>query len=178
MTGADDFAPELGPMMQALNERQRRFVAALFDVAPGRATQVRAARLAGYGKPASSNKVLTVIASRLMTDERIQLAVEEEGRRRFRALAPLAHQAACKLLSNPKHKDHGKAVLAIIALATPIEARVQHQHQHQHLHLHKSVPRSPADIASATRRIAELAARAGVTLPEPITIEAVAHVAK
>jgi hypothetical protein len=46
--------PEWGPAMKALNEKQRRFVLALYQVKPGHGAQVRAARLAGYGTPNSS----------------------------------------------------------------------------------------------------------------------------
>lgn len=85
---------EWGPAMQALpTERQRAYVVARFEVTPGRGAQVRAAKLAGYGTPASTAKALSVIASRIENDERVQSAIEEEGRRRFRTLSPVAHHA-------------------------------------------------------------------------------------
>jgi phage terminase small subunit len=102
---------EYGPAMASLRtDRQRRFVVAMFDVPQNRRARINAARLAGYGTATSSNKSIAVIAARLADDEAIQLAIEEEGRRRFRTLAPVAHNALKKLLQNPKHRDHGKAV--------------------------------------------------------------------
>lgn len=46
--------PEWGPAMNALTEKQRRFVLALYQVKPGHGAQVKAAKLAGYGTPRSS----------------------------------------------------------------------------------------------------------------------------
>ena len=56
--------PEWGPAMRALNEKQRRFVLALYQVKPGYGAQVRAARLAGYGTPSSSPESWAALAKR------------------------------------------------------------------------------------------------------------------
>jgi hypothetical protein len=125
---------EWGPAMAALpTDRQRQYVIALWEVKPGRGVQVRAAKRAGYGTPTSTPNTMRVIACRLFNDESIQLAVEEEGRRRFRTLGPLAHNALLNLLLDPKHRDHGKALLACLDHAMPLEMRHQHLHEHHHV---------------------------------------------
>lgn len=131
---AIDMQAEWGPAMQALpTEKQRAFVVAMFEVKPGRGAIMRAARQAGYGTATSSQKSISVIGSRLANDERIQLAMEEEGRRRFRTLGPAAHHALKNLLLNPKHRDHSKAVLAFHEHAMPREMRHKHEHEHYHV---------------------------------------------
>jgi hypothetical protein len=133
-TSPHDMTPpeEWGPAMCALkSDKQRRFVVAMFEVKPGPGAAIRAAIRAGYGTPSSSRKSLSVIAYRLANDEGIQLAVEEEGRRRFRTLASIAHDALRKLLLNSEHKDHGKAVLACLDHALPLEFRHLHDHRHR-----------------------------------------------
>jgi phage terminase small subunit len=129
----------------------------MFDVPQNRRARINAARLAGYGTATSTNKSIAVIAARLADDEAIQLAIEEEGRRRFRTLAPIAHNALKKLLQNPKHRDHGKAVLSYIEHALPLEMRHQHLHQHEHRHrMHE--PGSDAAGVDLLRRFKALGA--------------------
>jgi len=86
--------PDYGPRMKALdNDRQRQFVVGLFSAPPkGRGQRIWAARFAGYGKAdgTSSNKVLSVIAARLLADQRLIDAVQEESQRRLRLLPPVA----------------------------------------------------------------------------------------
>ena len=126
---------EFGPITAGLpTAKMRAFVVAMYEVPPGRGATVRAAVLAGYGTPTTTRKALSVIAARLSTDERIQAAIAEEGRRRFRTLGPIAHFALKNLLLDPAHKDHGKAVMACLNHAMPLETRHLHEHQHQHQH--------------------------------------------
>lgn len=132
-SSVDGAEGEYGPITADLpTEKMRRFVVAMFDVSPGPGASVRAAGLAGYGTPTTTRKALSVIAARLVTDERIQLAIAEEGRRRFRTLGPIAHHALKNLLLDAAHKDHGKAVLACLNHAMPLETRHHHEHQHEH----------------------------------------------
>jgi hypothetical protein len=66
-----------GPKMLALNDRQRAFVVALYseEVPPkGEGRLIFAAHRAGYGTGKSTNSVLSVIASRLVHDAKIQQA--------------------------------------------------------------------------------------------------------
>jgi hypothetical protein len=101
----DEAAPDWGPRMKALdNDRQRQFVVGLFRApAKGRGQHLWAARFAGYGKAdgGSTNKVLSSHAARLLADQRIIDAVQEESQRRLRLLPPVAIQALEKLIGNP-----------------------------------------------------------------------------
>jgi hypothetical protein len=74
--------PQIGPKMQVLNERQRKFVESLFndDLPPkGKGRHILAAKLAGYGNPAktSTDHSIGVIAAHLIGDPRIQSAIAE-----------------------------------------------------------------------------------------------------
>lgn len=121
-----------GPAMLALNERQRAFVVALYQVPQNRNTRINAARLAGYGTAMSNNKSLGVIAGRLIHDERIQAAIEEHGRAQMPALYPLAISSLRDLLHDKTHKGHERAVMGVIEKMAPIELHHLHQHEHRH----------------------------------------------
>src|SRR5215468_6499809 len=75
---------EFGPAMAALNDRQRRFVYALYTVKPGHGSHVRAAKAAGYGTRTTTAKCWSVIAARLAHDSKIQAALHEEDQKRLR----------------------------------------------------------------------------------------------
>jgi phage terminase small subunit len=144
-----------GPAMQALTERRRRFVEAMFEVKPGRGAPVRAARRAGYGSPTSTMNAMAVIAHRLVHDPRVQAALFEIGRARLHSLAPQALYAVARLIENPEHRDHARALGMVLDRTHMIETR------HEVL-----VRRDPEPIVQATERvlarIAELARAAGI----------------
>lgn len=84
-------APEWGPAMSALNEKRRAFVCGLYDEdAPrkGDGLLIYAAQVAGYGTPTSSKKSLSVIANRIVHDDRVQAAIVEYSQRVLRAIPP------------------------------------------------------------------------------------------
>lgn len=71
---------DLGPAMQALNERRRRFVRAYVELGRnGTPDATLAAREAGYGD--ASEEGLRVTASRLSHDARVQAAILEVSRK-------------------------------------------------------------------------------------------------
>jgi hypothetical protein len=144
-----------GPAMLALPERRRRFVEAMFEVRPGRGAPVRAARRVGYGTPTSTMNAMAVIAHRLAHDPRIQEAMFEIGRARLHALAPQALFAVARLIENPGHRDHARALGIVLDRTHMIETR------HEVL-----VKRDPEPIVAATEkvlaRIEELARAAGI----------------
>jgi phage terminase small subunit len=113
--------PEWGPAMKALNEKQRRFVLALYQVKPGHGAQVRAARLAGYGTPNSSAASWAALASRLIHDEKIQAALREHDQKVLRAAAPRALRALHGMVEDPDHKDHARAVGMVLDRTHPVE---------------------------------------------------------
>jgi hypothetical protein len=159
-------APDYGPKMRALdNDRQRQFVVGLFSAPPkGRGQHIWAARFAGYGKAdgTSSNKVLGVIAARLLADQRLIDAVQEESQRRLRLLPPVAIQALEKLIGDPGHRDHMRAISAVVDRVDPLQQS-----------LNVNVRHDPAPTIEMTEqviaRIEQLARRAGIaSLPAPI----------
>lgn len=109
---------DLGPAMQALrSDRQRAFVIAMHEnAAAGRQSQGRSARDAGYGTDTSSRIALNTIGHRLAHDERIQVALLEEGRRRLGALVPLGTSVLGQIIEDPNtpNKDRMKAIGMIL----------------------------------------------------------------
>lgn len=155
-----------GPKMLALNDRQRAFVAALYcEEAPpkGDGRLIFAARQAGYGTGKSTNKVLGVIANRLVHDEKIQKALAEYSRRCVRAISPEAVTAVRELIRDPKSRDHARAIAMVLDRIDPLETT----------HNVKIEPLDQSARIEATQkvleRIEELARRAGIpALPPPI----------
>jgi hypothetical protein len=92
--------------MEALNERQRGFVDAMFTVGISRA---KAARVAGYEgvKPARD----------LTRSNKVVAAIREEAFRRYGALLPACHKALETILRDPKHRDQFKALKHVQGLA-------------------------------------------------------------
>lgn len=107
-----DFAEiELGPRMQALPERERKFVW-FYLTNEGPPNGAKAARDAGYSDTAEGAKVR---AHALLHRERVILALEEVGKKAFRGLLGPAVKAAAGLIQNEKHADHSKAVFTTLA---------------------------------------------------------------
>lgn len=155
--------PDYGPAMQALaNDRQRGFVCALFDAPQKIGRLMWAARTAGYGR--ESRKGLSVIAARLAGNEKIQAAIAEESRRRLRSLAPAAVVGLDKLINDPSHKDHARALAMILDRADPVETS-----HNVHVTDDRTPPRALAEVMA---RIDELTRHlAAPTLPAPKVIE-------
>jgi phage terminase small subunit len=155
--------PDWGPKMKALaNDRQRLFVCALFDAPPhGKGQHIWSAKAAGYGTPTSSNKALGVIAARLLQDEKVQAAVREESHRRLRLLPPAAITAIQKLIADPSHRDHTRALAMVLDRTDPVE--VKHE-----VNVHHDAP-TVEMTEQVLDRIEQLARRAGIaSLPAPI----------
>jgi phage terminase small subunit len=155
-----------GPAMAALNERQKKFVIALFQVRPGHGCQVRAAKAAGYGRPSTTPETWAAIASRLAHDEKIQAGIREWGERYIRANAPRALRALTHLIETPSHRDHARGIAMVLDRVHPAKTthRVAVEHKHRH--------RVEITTEKALERIRELAARAGLDpLALPPTID-------
>ncbi|EGP07538.1 hypothetical protein CSIRO_2777 [Bradyrhizobiaceae bacterium SG-6C] len=156
----DEIAANFGPAMLALNERQRAFVSALFEAPRKHGAAVFAARAAGYGTPTSSKQSMFSIASRLMSDQKVQEAITEESRKYITTLGPLAVRALKNLIGDPTHKEHGRA------LGIAIERIMPAQSTHA---VKVEIDATPGmrETAVVMARIAELAARYAVALPAP-----------
>lgn len=161
-------AEELGPAMLALpTDKQRAFVMALYsdddDVPPkGEGLYLFAAKAAGFGTETSSNKSLSVIASRLLRSPRVRAAIAEYSHTTLRAIPPEAVRALRAVIRDPKHRDHMRAINAIIDRVDPLEHVVK---------LTDDRPPSIEATAAVLDRMEQLARRAGLLLP-PTTIDA------
>jgi phage terminase small subunit len=115
---------EWGPAMAALpSDRHRAFVYALYEVRRGYGANVKAAKMAGFGTPTSTAKTWSVIASRLAHDPRVLAAIHEEDQRRIRTSAPRAIRALQRLIEDPTHKGHERAIGMILDRVHPAETR-------------------------------------------------------
>ncbi len=109
---------ELGPAMQALNERRREFVRHLVTGKPGYGSLTRAYKLAGYGKN-SKGATLSKEAHHLSRDSRIIEAIAEESKKVIRVGHPEAVAALFAIIRDPSHRDHGRAIAAVIDRCDP-----------------------------------------------------------
>lgn len=117
-----------GPKMQALNERERRFVWAylLNAMTDGKENGAQAARDAGYSDVKEGAKVRACQA--LQRDDVLD-AMQEVAARQLRGLAIPAVVALSRLLDKPDHAEHRKAaemVLNRVGMAERIAVDVNH----------------------------------------------------
>jgi hypothetical protein len=151
-------AAEYGPAMKALpNDKYRAFVYALYTVPPGRGANVKAAKLAGFGTATSSAQNWATIACRIAHDERVLAAIHEEDGKRIRASAPRAIHALNRLIEDPSHKDHARAIATVLDRVHPVETSHVVKVEHQ---------AAPSMVATAEvmARMMELARGVGVDL--------------
>jgi hypothetical protein len=117
---------QLGPAMQALpNDQWRAYVYHLVTQRPGHGALTRAARAAGFGKNSTPTN-LAKLAWRMSRDERLIAAVAEESKKVLRLGHPEAVAAVLALVRNPKHRDHMRAVDAVLSRSDPIESHSRH----------------------------------------------------
>lgn len=73
-------------------------------------------------------------ASRLAHDERILEAIAEEDQKRIRSSAPRAVMALGRMIEDPKHRDHCRAVGMVLDRVHPSQTlhttQVEHRHKH------------------------------------------------
>jgi hypothetical protein len=114
---------QLGPAMRALpNDQWRAFCYALVTGKPGHGRYARAARVAGFcegSTPATQAKA----AWRLAHDDRMIAAIAEEARKHLRGAHPEAVNALHNMIRDPAHRDHGRAVLALLDRVDPIVSK-------------------------------------------------------
>jgi phage terminase small subunit len=110
---------EYGPCMRVLSAQQRAFVEFLILEPPTIGAQTRAARKAGYGKPHTAPTIMAKISSRLVHNEKVLAAINEEARKLLRAGGLEASKALIALLHNPEHKDHARGIAMVLARTDP-----------------------------------------------------------
>jgi hypothetical protein len=162
----EEVIPPWGPKMAAVNERQRNFIIAMHsDDAPekGDGLYIWAAEQAGYGRAdgTSTNKTLSVIASRLIQDEAIKAAMAEYARSEWRALLPRAVRAVKNVIRDKSHRDHGRVAMAAIDRIDPVETA-------HTLKIEDNRPPAPAMTQKVLDRIEELMRLAGLPKPAPM----------
>jgi hypothetical protein len=105
--------------MRALGARQRAFVEFFIVEPPTHGAQTRAARRAGYGTGRTTPPIMAKISSRLVRDEKILAAINEEARKLLRAGGLEATKALLALVHNPEHKDHARGIAMTLARTDP-----------------------------------------------------------
>lgn len=146
---------DYGAAMQALTEKQRQYVRALFHAPKTHGSGVFAVKSAGYGTATSSRKSLAQLAYQLNNDPKIQAAIAEASQQYLTALGPVAVRALKRVLDKPDHRDFGRAIGIVMDRVAPPQST------HKLTVEHEAAPsmRRTADVFS---RIMELAARAKV----------------
>ena len=112
----------LGPAMLELSEMQRAFVRSLVTQRPGYGALTRAARAAGYGKN-SKSATLSKHAHDLSRNEKIIAAISEESKKVIRTAFPEAVSALLNMIRDVNHKDHARAVMALIDRCDPPQTK-------------------------------------------------------
>jgi phage terminase small subunit len=157
-------AEKCGPAMSVLNDRQRRYVLALFEAPRSHGAGVFAARSAGYGTETSSRKSIAQLAYQLNQDPRVQAAISEVSKIYLTVLGPHAVRALKRILDDPKHREHGRALGIVMDRVSPVETTAT-------LKVEGEIKLSAGDTRQVMDRIEALAAKFMVELPAPKIIE-------
>jgi hypothetical protein len=65
--------------------------------------------------------VISVIAHRILHDDRTQAAITEHSHRCMRAIPPEAIRALKNLIRDPKHRDHARAIGMVLDRTDPMQ---------------------------------------------------------
>ncbi len=114
---------QLGPAMRALpNDQWRAFCFELVTGPGGHGKYVAACRAAGLCKD-STPAIQGKFAWKLAHDARMIEAIAEEARKHLRGAHPEAVNALHNMVRDSRHRDHGRAVLAILDRVDPIVSK-------------------------------------------------------
>jgi hypothetical protein len=170
---------QLSPALRALpNNKWRNFVEFYVLEKPGYGSQVNAARRAGFGKSKTSALNMARIASRLMRDDRILLAISEEARKVVRGAAPQAAKALLNLVCDPEHKDHARGIAMVLARTDPEITRTDLQVTHRVLDPDQEALeelRALRHLGTAREKLLELFGGNGLARLEKLEAADVAH---
>jgi hypothetical protein len=124
---------ELGPAMRELTEKQRLFVRHLLTSKPGYGALSRAYRAAGYGNPKRPENGRKD-AHALSRNPKIVAAIVEEGKNYVRGAGyAQAVTALLHMVSDPEHREHGRAVAMVLDRVDPVVSKqlidVTHRHE-------------------------------------------------
>lgn len=138
---------EFGPKMQALNERQRKFVLAYFEHPNYSATAL--AKEAGYSEGPKGSTQLRVVGHRMMHHTGIIDAINEEAHKRMLASGYIGVAGVVKIALNEQHRDHLKACLALMD-------RTGHHATSEHkVTVDDRRPQTRRELLDAVRTVAE-----------------------
>jgi phage terminase small subunit len=151
-----------GPAMQAITERQRAYVMALYEAPRSHGSGIFAARRAGYSN--SSNAVLSSIAWSLNNDPKIQAAIAETSKQFLTTLGPTAVRAMKKILDTPGHKELGRIIGLVMDRVSPVQSTLS-------VEVKGEVKLSAGETAAVMERIEQLASKFMVALPAPKVID-------
>jgi phage terminase small subunit len=113
---------KMGPALRALNERQRAFVCAMVEL--GGSNNTEAARRAGY---MGDRRALAVTAHRLMHDEDVMAAIQEEASRQLRS-GQLKAVAALQMIIDKGEKDSDRLkAIEMLMNRTGMHATSEHK---------------------------------------------------
>jgi phage terminase small subunit len=157
-------AGQLGPAMALLTEKQRLYVHALFEAPKSYGSGVFAIKMAGYGTASSSRQSLAQLAYQLNSDPKIQAAISEVSQQHLTVLGPAAVRALRRVLDNPKHRDHGRALGIVMDRVAP-------QNSTHTVKVEGEVKITAAEATRVMDRIEQLCAKFGVALPTPKVID-------
>jgi phage terminase small subunit len=106
LSDAEDF----GPMMFALNERERAWVLAVVALGGSGKEAAAAAGYGAVGTPEARDNAQRQAASRLNRSPKVQAAIIEEAENRLKSGALLATEALMSMVKDTTSKHHFKAV--------------------------------------------------------------------
>jgi phage terminase small subunit len=155
---------EMGPAMQVLTEKQRKYVLALFEAPRSHGSGVFAARSAGYGTSSSSRQSIAQLAYQLNTDPKVQAAIAEVSKQYLTVLGPHAVRGLKKVLDNPAHRDFGRALGIVMDRVSPVQSTAV-------VKVEGEIKLSAGETAQVLERIEELARKFSVALPAPKVID-------
>jgi hypothetical protein len=111
---------QLGPAVRALpNDQWREFCFALVTGPGGHGKYAAAARAAKFGE-GSTPANLAKLAWKIVHDDRMISAIAEMSRQYLRGAHPEAVNALHNMIRDPQHRDHGRAVLALLDRVDPV----------------------------------------------------------
>jgi phage terminase small subunit len=153
-----------GPAMLAITEKQRCYVLALFEAPKAHGSGVFAAKAAGYGTPTSTRHSLAQMAHQLNSDPKIQAAISEVSKQFLGVLGPHAVRALKRILDDPKHREHGRALGIVMDRVSPVQSTATVKVEHEH-------SLSTSQMHHIMERIEALSAKFMMALPAPKIIE-------
>lgn len=121
---------ELSAVEAACSPMERRFVYWLFNLPPKHGYQVKAARLAGYGKN-STPHVVNSLTQVLLSKQCVVDLMAEVTKKIIRSEAPLAIQAVREMIADVEHRDRLKAANVVLERIEPTMQRIEHHVKHE-----------------------------------------------